>query len=618
MAGNVNENRLKIGFLILFGVIIGYNFTLFSETKDCLSLLDLDMSGLAEVKRLYSQGKRGESLSALKDYYLSRQNVRFLDEYDLCNNIYESQKTSAKNALDHKFTVLSNYGPIDYGMDIDWEYWPVKDLELRWQLHRMYWWTALGKAYRHFSDERYAEEWVAEYKDWIEKNPLNDYDYKKVRSWITAENQYFAWRPIETGIRLKSQIENFIQMRDAECFTPEFLDTFLVNYHRHMQHLHNNYTPSCNHRLTEAQGMMYATVFFPEFRDSEAYREKAVEILNEEINKQVYDDGMQIELDPSYHFGAINTFFDVLRLCSLNNIADVFPTSFMKKIGGMIDIARRFIYPDSTMTLFSDSRQLSKGTLSKYLTDWSQVFPEDDRNAGSKSYPNSGFYFLCNGWDMNSTIMAVKAGPPAFYHCQPDNGTFEYWRKGRNFFPDSGCYTYSGNDSINAMRDWFRQTKVHNTLTLDGKNLEKTNSELIEFKKTPDGTILKVRNQSYHDLSHDRQVFFANDGSVEIIDIATGEAEGTVQLNYNLSEGEWIASGNSLTSNYPDGNNISITVSSSSPIEMKSEVGRISRVYGEFSSRPAFSFNTSKSKDKTVIFKTRITPVAYNESPNSH
>ncbi|GAE17350.1 heparinase III protein [Bacteroides pyogenes DSM 20611 = JCM 6294] len=33
--------------------------------------------------------------------------------------------------------------------------------------------------------------------------------------------------------------------------------------------------------------------------------------------------------------------------------------------------------------------------------------------------------------------MVVKAGPKAFWHCQPDNGTFELWFNGKNLFPDS-------------------------------------------------------------------------------------------------------------------------------------------------------------------------------------
>ena len=82
--------------------------------------------------------------------------------------------------MHHRFFVHKGYQPsYFYGDDIDWEYWPVKDNELRWQLHRMKWWVPMGKAYRLSGDERYAAEWCAEYLDWMRKNPLTAYDEER-------------------------------------------------------------------------------------------------------------------------------------------------------------------------------------------------------------------------------------------------------------------------------------------------------------------------------------------------------------------------------------------------------------------------------------------------------
>lgn len=47
--------------------------------------------------------------------------------------------------------------------------------------------------------------------------------------------------------------------------------------------------------------------------------------------------------------------------------------------------------------------------------------------------------------------MVVKAGPKAFWHCQPDNGTFELWFNGKNLFPDSGAYVYAGEGGSDAV-----------------------------------------------------------------------------------------------------------------------------------------------------------------------
>ena len=42
----------------------------------------------------------------------------------------------------------------------------------------------------------------------------------------------------------------------------------------------------------------------------------------------------------------------------------------------------------------------------------------------SKGFLKSGFFVFRNSWGMDATQMVVKAGPKAFWHCQPDNGTF--------------------------------------------------------------------------------------------------------------------------------------------------------------------------------------------------
>ena len=75
--------------------------------------------------------------------------------------------------MKHTFFVHKGYQPsYNYGEDINWQYWPVKDNELRWQLHRHKWFTSDGKAYRISGDEKYAKEWAHQYIDWIKKNPL--------------------------------------------------------------------------------------------------------------------------------------------------------------------------------------------------------------------------------------------------------------------------------------------------------------------------------------------------------------------------------------------------------------------------------------------------------------
>ena len=93
--------------------------------------------------------------------------------------------------------------------------------------------------------------------------------------------------------------------------------------------------------------------------------------------------------------------------------------------------------------------------------------------------------------------MVVKAGPKGEWHCQPDNGTFELWFNGRNLFPDTGAYVYAGSAEVMKLRNWFRQTRVHNTLTLDGRNLETTQSVTGLWQPEGKEQILVTENPGY-------------------------------------------------------------------------------------------------------------------------
>lgn len=57
------------------------------------------------------------------------------------------------------------------------------------------------------------------------------------------------------------------------------------------------------------------------------------------------------------------------------------------------------------------------------------------------------------------------------------------------------------------LRNWFRQTQVHNTLTLDGRTIENTESVTKLWQPEGDVQMLVTENQHYKDLKHRRSVF---------------------------------------------------------------------------------------------------------------
>ena len=594
---------------------------------EVFSLLNLDYPGLEKVKALHQEGKDADAAKALLDYYRARTNVKTPDV-----NLKKDEQKMADEALQHTFFAHKGYQPsFNYGEDINWRYWPVKDNELRWQLHRHKWFTPMGKAYRVSGDEKYAVEWTKQYIDWIKKNPLvkinkNEYELTgNTQLKDDAENVRFAWRPLEVSNRLQDQTSQFQLFLPSPSFTPEFLTEFLVNYHKHAIHILGNYSAQGNHLLFEAQRMIYAGAFFPEFKEAAAWRKSGIDIMNREINVQVYNDGGQFELDPHYHLAAINIFCKALNIADLNGFRNEFPQEYLDTIEKMIVFYANVSFPDYTNPCFSDAKLTNKKEMLKNYRSWSKMFPKNqfikylatDGKEGalpeylSKGFLKSGFFVFRNSWGTDAMQMVVKAGPKAFWHCQPDNGTFELWFNGRNLFPDTGAYVYAGSAEVMKLRNWFRQTRVHNTLTLDGRNLETTQSVTGLWQPEGKEQILVTENPGYKGLKHRRTVFLVDQAYFVIVDEATGNARGTVNLNYHFREGEVNvdAEKNMVTTAYEGPSNVKLQCFPEKSASLRAEEGWRSTAYRQRVARTSVAFDTNKDDAEAVRYITVIYPV---------
>lgn len=605
--------------------------------SEVFSLLNLDFPGLEQVKTLHQNGKDSEAAQALLDYYRARTNITTAEINLKKISIGKGDQKMADEALEHKFFAHKGYQPsYDYGQDINWKYWPIKDNELRWQLHRHKWFTPMGKAYRVSGDEKYAKEWVFQYMDWIKKNPMvkldkEEYELRGGKEQLDAdkENMRFAWRPLEVSHRLQDQTSQFQLFLPSPSFTPEFLTEFLVNYHKHAVHIMGNYSKQGNHLLFEAQRIICAGAFFPEFKDAAAWRKSGIDIMNREIDVQVYDDGGQFELDPHYHLAAINIFIKALDTARLGGFINEFPQSYIDKVEKMIVFYANITFPDYTNPCFSDAKITNKEQMLKDYTKWSKLFPKNqlikylatDGKKGtlpeylSRGFEKSGFFTFRNGWGTDALQMVVKAGPKAFWHCQPDNGTFELWFNGKNLFPDSGSYCYEGEGDVSVQRHWHRQTAVHNTVTLNYKNLDQTQSETKLWKPEGNVQILVTENPSYKNLKHRRSIFFVDNSYFVIVDEMTGSQKGSVNLNYQMPKDdkdhkiENSREDMHFLTQFDKGSNMKLQVFGPEDMTMKKEPGWCSTAYMKRFKRMHVSFNARKESEDAVRYITVIYPV---------
>ena len=603
--------------------------------SEAFSLLDLNFPGLQEVKKNVDSGNKEAAAAALLEYYRTRDNVQHPEVNLKKVRISKAEQAMADEALEHKFFAHKGYQPsYFYGEDINWQYWPVQDNELRWQLHRHKWFTPLGKAYQVSKDEKYAKAWLDQYMDWVEKNPYlkikkAEYELEENRDKKSlAENVRFAWRPLEVSHRLQDQPAQLLYFIGSENFSPAFMSEFVVNYHRHADHILHNYSDRGNHLLFEAQRMIYAGVLFPEYKDAAKWRQSGIEVLNREIVKQVYDDGVQYELDLHYHLASINIFFKALQVAKFNGFESEFPQAYLDTVEKMITAYMNFCFPDYTNPCFSDAKLTKKDQMVKDYNRWLQVFPENEQirffatqgKEGklpaylSQAFKTSGFYVLRNSWNENANMMVYKAGPQAFWHCQPDNGTFEIWVNGKNLFPDSGSYVYAGNEEVMKWRNWFRQTRAHNTLTLNNENLQTTNSQCILWDEEGDIQTVVTENPSYKDLKHRRSVFYVDGKFYVIVDEAIGTAKGNIDIHYHLAEGKVaLDKKKDLVQTQYDGINVTLQCFGPKDMEMIEEEGWRSKTYRQKEERTAVAFQVDKKTDQAVRYITIIYPTVAGE-----
>ncbi len=595
-------------------------------TKESFNQLNLNYTGLEQVKQLVANADYEKAATALLHYYRTRSvkhpvyNVQDKQQF-AGKAIGADDQEKADKALLHQFQPHKGYGFFDYGKNINWQYWPVKDNEVRWQLHRVYWWQSMGLAYWSSGDEKYAKEWVLQFRDWVKKNPLG----------LSADNDSFAWRPLEISERIQSLTGTFNMFVSSPDFTPHFLLAFLNSYHQQADYILHHYTKVGNHLLFEAQRMVYAGCFFPEMNDAVEWRKSGITVLNTEIKKQVFDDGVQFELSPAYHKASIDIFLKALRMAQLGGVDRDFPQSYKNTVENMVMATISFSFPDYTFPMFGDSWLVEKKTTIRQFKDWAEAFPDNktiqyfatEGKQGtapdflSRPLKNSGFYTFRNGWNNNSTVLVLKAGPPGEFHAQPDNGTFDLWVKGRNFMPDAGCYVYSGDSAITRMRNWYRQTMVHKTLTLDNKNMETSNARLIQWQGNGNLQQLTYSNPSYSILTHKRTVLFIDNSCFLIIDQAIGSATGNIGVHLQLAEGSnpsFDEGKKTIATQYADGNNLLIQYLDKDNMTITKEEGKVSYQYRKELPRPAFAFE-KKGNGASQTFVTILCPFEGNKTP---
>jgi heparan-sulfate lyase len=562
-----------------------------------LSVLNLEGPGLEAARERAAQNDRPGTLAALLAYYRAR--------FPLPERSAAGEAPSVKAADDivrHVFH-WGPYEPAAYGPEMDWAWDPRGDIEWVAAVYRFYWARELADAYRATRDEKYVSAFVELARDWIRKHPLEQHTQTHP---VYTDWRGFAWLDIQTGNRATSLCTAFPILVHGAAFTPEFLGVFLASIYDHqvkteklpMNRIHNK-------AIFEQRGFVAVAYTFPEFRDAPRWLALALDRSRENLLAQTTADGVQREWSGGYHFGVLRDAVEIGRRAAERGVA--VPEDYWGRVRKMYEYILGMAAPDLTFPMFNDaSRDIDLPAERKGWPLYSTLKEAADLLGDPKyaavadldrewlplqtsyAFAEGGMYALRSGWDPDSVYLALHCSPPAISgHDQPDNGTFELWAYGRWLMPDTGYFTY-GHDA--AARDWHRQTSVHQTLTLDGKNAEVKGRHRLWRSEGRLATLV-VENESYPNLLHRRTVWFVDRAFFVLLDEAIGGATGAVDLHFQLAPGpatfdtagHWVATAF-------DGANVLVWQDPSAPVTLEKEDGWFAWAYGKRTARRAFRF----------------------------
>jgi len=456
----------------------------------------------------------------------------------------------AKSISDGKIDLLG-FKNLNIGESVDWHYEPVSDTQsplkhwkqfdeldtsetgdkkIIWELNRHQHFFTLGIAYSVTKDEKFAATFVRHLNSWMDQNPPG-----MGVNWVSS---------LEVSFRAISWIWAFHFFKDSLSFTPGLYQKalkYLFIHGKHLeQYLSTYYSPN-THLTGEALGLYYLGTQLSFLDCAADWREQGKEILLEELDRQILPDGVYFEQTTWYQRYTTDFYLQFLLLARLSGeeIDSNTRTVLSDKTQSLLNFLMSSTRPNGTTPIIGDddggrnlpltddatddfSGTLAAGAVMFYREDYKfvaekpaqeilwlfgaeglTIFDSLGENAPKKTseaFTDGGYFVMRDGWAETDNYLLVDAGEVGSLnggHGHADTLSFELAAGGRPILVDSGTYTYNESKDL---RDYFRSSQAHNTLTIDERSSSETGGKFSwETKAEP-----KVNSW----LSQDRFDFF--------------------------------------------------------------------------------------------------------------
>lgn len=443
----------------------------------------------------------------------------------------------------------------------------IGDARTNWELNRHFQFALLAKAYYATGEKAYAEELERLFADWNERNPfLHGISWTSV---MEVAIRCIQWTVCLAFLRKKGYTANGAMLMDMANGIKNMASYIAQHYSR--------FSSANNHLLVEATAIAYAGFAF----DYEPWKQLAIRILDEELLKQNYEDGVNMEMALHYQTFGMEAYALVMHLMQRNDMS--VPASWKDMLGKQCEFVACSMVSETKACEFGDNDEgkildLEGGDICHYryllqlcsmvllhqnsgddkryesflhpseIIAWLYASEEIEtvkklllwKPDGSRTFEQGGYSFLRS--HDGKVVVGIDHAPLGFgsiaAHGHADALSFQLYVDGKCILGDPGTFIYHCNLQ---KRNEYRLSCNHNTVSvLDGEEQshmmgaflwgKKAETTLLNSSFSSDKDALKGECDWQNGFKHIRSFEFDKKKCLVVDDFFKASAEGYATL----------------------------------------------------------------------------------------
>ena len=426
--------------IAIAGIARGHSSILISTIeKKCLNLHKAKAFPFFKYLRDYNLG----------DYIPKDQGGKFVQQ--------EILETEDDRAIVEK--VMNGALEAVYGNPIGWGKLEKTELEKSVWLNRFYYLPSFARLYCLTGENVYLTFMVRFISKWADENPRSGENTVSKYNWYDMQ---VAWRVIHLSWCYYLTEKGLTEEEKKLIIGLQIEHAGILLDHFGKQPLNE-----FNHQSHGALAMLYLGVLFPGLPQAGELIAAAVKILEHHINHAFYPDGGNVEQMFGYYPFEAHIFRDALLLCRVGQIP--LPGKLIPLLHKMAGFISSVAQPDGTMPPVNDSYPMPVTSILKTLGDVLNVgFPV--HTAQSAYFPDTQIGILRAKNATNNWYLLANPAMTIGAHAHAGKLAFNLWYNNQPFIIESGCCNYDKPMLVS----WYRTSRAHNTVLIDGKSDEAT------------------------------------------------------------------------------------------------------------------------------------------------